>query len=122
MLTTRTRLAYEDSRAAIAAAPRVAEIMAERLRWSGEERTSQLEAARLALMQFGGPAPHQELCPREIFRSLDADGDNNINLDQMKQGAAALGLPFASEEEAKQATEEAGEKGEKGRKEAEEIA
>ena len=53
VLTLRTRLAFENSGAALSAAPRVSEIMARYLGWSETERLAQLEEANIKLAEFG---------------------------------------------------------------------
>ncbi len=50
-LQRRTRLAFLDAAAAIAAAPRVAQIMGAELGWSKERVSQETEAARSALQK-----------------------------------------------------------------------
>ena len=55
MLSLRMRLAYINSEAAKQAIPRVAELMAQHLKWSKKEKNRQVKLAEDYLGQFGGP-------------------------------------------------------------------
>ena len=113
VLTLRTRLAYLNSQAARHAAPRVAELMAAQLGWSEQEQATQLLEALEALEEFGGPIAQTEgvtdVIPQlptdlqALFKLLDADGNEYIDLEEMKHGARLLGFPFVSDERAKEA-------------------
>ena len=57
MLSLRTRLAYVNIAAAVAAAPRVTELMAAELGWDDDESARQLADAYSRLAEFAGPVP-----------------------------------------------------------------
>lgn len=56
-LARRTRLAFLDAKAAAAAVPRVAELMAAELRWSGHKKRGEMRAAAAYLATFATPPP-----------------------------------------------------------------
>ena len=112
VLELRTRLAFVNVDAARAAAPRVAELMAEHLKWSDAEREAQLAAALGRLREFGGPVPDAdaELVRarpvtdlRSLFRALDLDENGYLDEREMAQAAERLGFPFESDAAAKAA-------------------
>ncbi|MCV4754011.1 hypothetical protein OFC37_31605, partial [Escherichia coli] len=51
ILARRTRLAFLDTLAALAAVPRVSELMGRELGWNPQETTRQAEAARAQLLE-----------------------------------------------------------------------
>jgi len=57
MLTLRTRLAFLNKEAAVAVAPKVADLMAQALGWSRWEKNRQLKTALDYIAQFGGAIP-----------------------------------------------------------------
>jgi glycerol-3-phosphate dehydrogenase len=59
ILSRRTRLAFLNQAAALAALPRVADLMAETLGWTPAVKKAQIKAATLYVQSFGGPEPHQ---------------------------------------------------------------
>lgn len=113
MLSLRTRLAYINIAAAVAAAPRVAELMADELGWDEVEKARQLADAYKRLAEFGGPVPDERDDTAEarlvltdldsLFKLFDSDGNGRITLSEMSAAAKALGLPFDSKAEAARA-------------------
>jgi len=106
MLTLRTRLAYLNSEAAMAVAPKVADLMAPHMGWSRAEKKRQLVEAEKAIAEFGGPVPHEDTKLSSIkdlttlFKTLDMDQNGYFDFEEMKLMAKKLGLPFESEKEA----------------------
>ena len=108
MLTTRMRLAYLNSEAAKKAIPRVADLMAQELKWSKRERDKQIKAAAAYIGEFGGPiadksnaklkmATYTDL--REVFRNIDTDGSGYLDEAELDKASIKLGFPFRSKEE-----------------------
>ncbi|KAF8066195.1 SDP6 [Scenedesmus sp. PABB004] len=63
-LARRTRLAFLDAKAAQAAVPRVAELMAAELKWGGSKRRAEVKAAHAYLATFATPpAPKPAAAP-----------------------------------------------------------
>ena len=105
MLTLRTRLAYLNSQAAIQAAPRVAELMQLHMGWSDQDREEQLQAALVALREFGGPIPAGKKSAtrtqlpediRGLFKILDLDNNGYLDYQEIVTGAEMLGFPFGT--------------------------
>ena len=113
MLSLRFRLAYLNSEAALMAAPRVADLMAEAKDWSTEERDAQLDEACVYLSEFGGPVPKEndEIALsvetvhdlHSLFKLLDADDNGYIDFEEMVKAADKLGFPFGSDSDARAA-------------------
>ncbi|GBG28289.1 Glycerol-3-phosphate dehydrogenase, mitochondrial [Hondaea fermentalgiana] len=105
MLSIRTRLAYLNSDAAKFAAPKVADIMADLLDWTSEEKQEQLDDARSFLSEFGGSHPAQTEPRRPLqdlpalFKSLDHDGSGFVDQIEMQNAAKVLGFSPATPEE-----------------------
>jgi len=104
VLTTRTRLAYLNVDAARVAAPKVANIMAKRLRWGWAEKRRQLSDAIQCLDEFGGPIPANlgaefrsdgDTVRQQIFDIIDRDGNGYIDFVEMWEVLKHLevGLP-----------------------------
>lgn len=105
MLTLRTRLAFLDSNAAAAIAPRVATLMANALGWSRKQKKQELSSALEVIESFGGPVPKglNKVSPQsaeEVFRSFDINNTGTIAFDELKLCMKHFGAPFKSEEEA----------------------
>uniref|UniRef100_A0A7S1FPT7 glycerol-3-phosphate dehydrogenase n=1 Tax=Corethron hystrix TaxID=216773 RepID=A0A7S1FPT7_9STRA len=108
MLTLRTRLAFINSEAAKSVAPRVAEIMGNTLGWSKQEKKSQLAEAQQYLSEFGGPVPNTTCVRklttvtkndiRDLFKTLDNDGNGYIDLVEMIQVSETLGIKMTRDE------------------------
>jgi len=119
VLTLRTRLAFLNKEAAIAIAPRVAEIMAKELRWGRAEKRRQLDEALEVLGTFGGPVPDKEAVEKErlrlfeevksvqgVFSTLDSGKTGYIDLTEFADCCKILGIPFASDKDAKKMFEQ----------------
>lgn len=109
MLTLRTRLAYLNRDAALAIAPRVADLMAAEMKWSRKEKKQQLQRALDTIKSFGGPYPTKDLVERkfqsihdvrELFHSMDHAGNGYVDFIEFKGCLDALGIPFANDKEA----------------------
>jgi glycerol-3-phosphate dehydrogenase len=112
VLTLRTRLAFLNAAAAAQACPRVAEIMAEKLGWSAEEKEAQVSEAFALLSAFGGPIPDKRgaqltaATVRDLlilFGKLDIDKSGYISASELFTAAEALGFPFPSQKDADEA-------------------
>lgn len=112
VLTLRTRLAYLNRDAALAVAPRVAQLMAKELQWSRGETKRQLQHAVDTIKTFGGPFPDKQVVAekfqsiqdvRELFRSMDHAGNGYIDFTEFKGCLEALEIPFASDKAAQKA-------------------
>jgi glycerol-3-phosphate dehydrogenase len=88
MLALRFRLAFLNSEAAIAVAPRVADLMAVQLHWNREERDDQLKVAMSFLKEFGGPVPNANFEAatltdvNSLFALLDLDANGYIDFPE----------------------------------------
>ena len=110
VLTLRTRLAFLNKDAAVAAAPKIAELMAKELNWSRREQKRQLQEAMDALASFGGTIPNKDWLEhhetrlksvREVFEAMDLDKTGYIDLTNFMDACEMLGIPFSSWEKAK---------------------
>jgi len=110
MLTLRMRLAYLNSEGAKSAIPRVADIMATYFKWSKKEKEAQLKEAREYIGQFGGPVADKTGAKlrsatftdlREVFSSLDTDGNGYLDMMELNAAAIKLGFPFKGDKELK---------------------
>merc|ERR1712176_248014 len=110
MLTTRTRLAFLNSQAALEVAPKVADLMGTTLGWSKREKTRQLSDAMKYLSSFGGPLSTEidemmdvmrtEMDVKSIFDMFDQDQNGYIDFQEMKTTANKMGYRFKSDEDA----------------------
>lgn len=109
VLTLRTRLAFLNKEAASSVIDTVGEIMQRKLGWSDEVRKQQVTDARAYMDHFAGPVPNKEHCQlraatptdvRELFDSLDRDGNGYLCEPELKEAAQILGFPFESDEAA----------------------
>lgn len=108
MLTLRMRIAYLNKEAALAVAPRVAELMAKSLGWSRREKQKQLDQAVEYISSFGGQYPKDGSAVvstisdvRDLFNMFDANGNGYIDLTELKGAAKMIGFPFKNDDEAK---------------------
>ena len=109
MLTLRFRIAYLNKDAALAVAPRVAEVMAKELKWGWRERKRQLKEAEDAIKSFGGAYPNQSLMEekfksakdvRDLFNTFDHGKNGYIDFTEFKTMVEVLGFPFPNEKAA----------------------
>lgn len=107
MLTLRMRLAFLNKEAALAVAPRVADLMAEALGWSRREKKRQLAEAIEYISQFGGSLPADGAFAvgtvsdvRDLFHTFDLGGHGYIDAIDLRNAAKMLGFPFQSKSEA----------------------
>ena len=110
VLTLRTRLAYLNKEAAIAAAPKVAELMAKEMNWSRREKKRQLQEGLDELDKFGGSIPNDPKYiatmersvknVRDIFNQLDLNHNGYIDITEFKDGCKLLDIPFSTHRDA----------------------
>jgi len=107
VLSRRTRLAFLNKDAALAALPRVADIMAKELGWSSKIKEEQIIAAELYLESYGGRIPNKAASHlrnatytsvRDIFNAIDMDGTGYLDRTEVGEIAAILGLPLSEEQ------------------------
>lgn len=108
MLTLRMRLAYLNKDAAMAIAPKVADLMAKSMKWSRRERDQQLREAEELIATFGGPYPNKKELGtvndlHDLFKTIDVSGNGYIDLEELKGMVKMLGFPFKDNDEALQA-------------------
>ena len=105
ILTLRTRIAYLDSDAAAAIAPKVADLMSNALGWSKKQKQEQLKEAQQMIASFGGPVPKKTEVKsvktiEEVFHSFDVNKNGYIDYDELKLCMKHFGAPFKNDEEA----------------------
>jgi len=111
MLTLRMRLAFLNKEAALTAAPRVADLMAETLGWSKKEKKRQLQEAIDFIQTFGGPIPNQHSKTwvdnistvsdvRDLFHTFDVSENGYIDVTEFQDVATKI-LGQSKEEAAK---------------------
>ena len=115
VMTLRLRVAYLNKDAAIAAAPKVADLMAKELGWSRREKKRQLDETLEVLATFGGPIPDKAAATlelkqevknvREVFEKMDLGHTGYIDLTEFMDCCTMLGLPFKDQQNAKKAFE-----------------
>lgn len=115
MLTLRMRVAYLNKDAAIAAAPKIADLMAKELGWSRREKKRQLDETLEVLATFGGPIPDKAAAAlelsqevknvRQVFEKMDLGNTGYIDLTEFMDCCTMLEMPFKNRETAKKAFE-----------------
>jgi len=110
MLSLRMRLAYINSEAAKQAIPRVAELMAQHLKWSKKEKIRQVKLAEDYLGQFGGPVSDKKGAKlrqatatdlHEVFAGQDKAMSGFIDVKQLNAASIQLGFPFRNDKDLK---------------------
>ena len=103
VVTLRTRLAYLNQEAARAAVPRVAEIMAEELKWGPEQIKAQTDEAFAFLDTFGGEIADKSGAllraatagdVESIFNAIDTDNSGSLDRKEVEDAAIQLGFPL----------------------------
>jgi glycerol-3-phosphate dehydrogenase len=94
MLTLRTRLAYLNKEAALLAAPRVADIMANELHWTVQEKKCQLNAAIKLINTFGGRVVSNIEEDAKTVSAQNHDDTFKLTQDKLGQGSASRGAGF----------------------------
>jgi glycerol-3-phosphate dehydrogenase len=107
VLSRRTRLAFLNKDAALAALDRVADIMAMELGWSDSTKQEQKEAARSYVESYAGRIPNKagstlrEAAYRDItdiFNAIDTDGSGFLDRVEVGEVAIILGFPLTAQE------------------------
>jgi len=110
MLSLRMRLAYINSEAAKQAIPRVAELMAQHLKWSKKEKLRQVKLAEDYLGQFGGPVADKKGAKlkqatvtdlHEVFIGQDKAASGYMDVKQLNAASIQLGFPFRNDKHLK---------------------
>jgi glycerol-3-phosphate dehydrogenase len=106
VLSRRTRLAFLNKDAALAAIPKVAEIMERELGWSEDVKAKQIVAARKYIEAYAGRIPVKagatlrEATYRDvadIFNAIDRDGNGFLDRQEIGEVAEILGFPLSDE-------------------------
>lgn len=107
ILSRRTRLAFLNKDAALAAIPLVADVMTEELGWSDDVKATQIVAARTYVESYAGRIPeNQESRLRgtsyrdveELFDAIDTDGSGFLDRTEVGELASILGINLSEEE------------------------
>lgn len=107
VLSRRTRLAFLNKDAALAAIPHVAEIMSKELGWSKEVKSKQMQAARTYIEAYAGRIPDKHGAKlrdatyrdvQDIFNAIDSDGNGYLDRQEVGEVAEVLGFPMTDEE------------------------
>lgn len=107
VLSRRTRLAFLNKDAALAAIPLVADIMAEELGWTEDVKAEQIAAARKYVGSYAGRIPdNKESILRgaryqnveDLFNAIDTDGSGFLDRTEVGELASILGIELSDEE------------------------
>jgi glycerol-3-phosphate dehydrogenase len=107
VLSRRTRLAFLNRDAALAAIPRVANCMAKELGWSKEVKAKQMMAARVYVESYVGRIPDKHGAKlreatyrdvQDIFNAIDTDGNGYLDHQEIGEVAEVLGFPMSEKE------------------------
>jgi glycerol-3-phosphate dehydrogenase len=100
ILSRRTRLAFLNKSAGIAAIPRIADIMAKELGWTDLVKKQQIESAMTYMDSYGGGLPAAETlsllrqadAPEKVFEALDVDSNGLIDRQDAIVAGTNLGV------------------------------
>lgn len=104
VLSRRTRLAFLNKKAACAAIPQVADLMAEEHGWTEQVKQGHMKAARLYVESYGGKFPMKADAllreasiesPDKLFDALDRDGNGYIDRQEVGEAVSILGLKMS---------------------------
>ena len=106
ILSRRTRLAFLNKGAALEAVPKVAKIMAKELGWTEEVMAKQVAAATQYIESYSGSLDNKAAMMREasytdlqdVFRALDLDGNGFLDVQDVSEIAAILGMKMTDKE------------------------
>jgi glycerol-3-phosphate dehydrogenase len=107
VLSRRTRLAYLNRDAAVAAIEPVADILARELGWTAKAKEQQIQAARNYVESYSGRKPDQAgkllreasyQSPIDIFTALDTDHSGFLDQQEVMEVATILGFQMSSKE------------------------
>lgn len=107
VLSRRTRLAFLNRDAALAAIPLVADCMTKELGWSKEVKAKQMMAARVYVESYVGRIPDKHGAKlreatyrdvQDIFNAIDTDGNGYLDHQEIGEVAEVLGFPMSENE------------------------
>ena len=107
VLSRRTRLAFLNKDAALAAIPLVAEIMTQELGWTEDVKAEQMAAAHKYVESYAGRIPsNQESTLRnatyqnveQLFTAIDTDGSGFLDRTEVGELASVLGISMSEAE------------------------
>lgn len=107
ILSRRTRLAFLNKDEALAAIPRVAQIMQSELNWSNEVTQEQIYAATEYMQTYGGRMPNKLGAQlrnatykdvEDIFNAIDYDNNGFLERTEVGEVASILGFPMSEDE------------------------
>jgi glycerol-3-phosphate dehydrogenase len=106
VLSRRTRLAFLNREAALEAIPAIAEIMAKELGWSAKVKKQQIENAETYAQSYGGAtsgltedklkAGHAYNTVKDVFDTIDTNGNGFLEENELDEVAVALGLNLSA--------------------------
>ena len=107
ILSRRTRLAYLNKDAALAAIPMVADIMTQELGWTADVKAEQIAAATKYINSYAGRIPdNKETVLRqgsyknveELFNAIDTDGSGFLDRTEVGELASVLGINLSDDD------------------------
>jgi len=107
ILSRRTRLAYLNKDAALAAIPMVANIMTQELGWTADIKAEQIAAATKYVNSYAGRIPdNKETVLRqgsyknvvELFNAIDTDGSGFLDRTEVGELASILGINLSDDD------------------------
>ena len=107
VISRRTRLAFLNKDAAMAAIPRVAELMQKELGWDEITTKEQMASAKAYVESYGGRIPNKHGANlrnatyrdvEDVFDAIDYDGNGFLDQAEIGEVANSLGFPLSEEE------------------------